>query len=73
MIKAINVTGWSLLLVALLLAEKASPVLILALAAASLGLIWLGHALHREVLHHQYQVQDAPIATAVARDLNIRV
>jgi len=73
MIKAINITGWSLLIVALLLAEKASPLFIIALAAASLGLIWFGHALHREVLHHQYRVQGAPIATAVARDLRIEV
>ena len=80
MIKAINAIGWALLLVGLLTGETAHPVTLIALAAASGACFWLSHALYKEVLHHQYQVQhhqyhvqDAPIASQLSRDLKIEV
>ena len=73
MIKAINATGWALLLVGLLTGETAHPITLIALAAASGACFWLSHALYKEVLQHRYQVQGAPIASQLSRDLRIEV
>jgi hypothetical protein len=73
MIKAINAIGWALLLVGLLTGERAHPVTLIALAAASAGCFWLSHALYKEVLQHRYHVQGAPIASQLSRDLRIEV
>jgi xanthosine utilization system XapX-like protein len=73
MIKAINATGWAIALVGILVGETIHPALLVALAAASGSCFWLSHALHKEVLHHRYSVQDAPIASQLSRDLRIEV
>jgi hypothetical protein len=73
MIKAINATGWAIALIGLLVGETIHPALLVALAAASGFCFWLSHALYKEVLHHRYSVQDAPIASQLSRDLRIEI
>jgi hypothetical protein len=73
MIKAINVTGWILLLAAFMTGEKINPPTFIALVVVSAACFWLSHALYKEVLNHRYTVQDAPIASSVSRDLRIEV
>ena len=63
-----------MLLTSLIFTGEKLPIWALALGAFfGLTFIWLGNALHKEVLAHQYTVHGAPIASSVARDLKIEV
>ena len=73
MIKFINLLGWTLAVSVYLTGETAPLPILLPMALGSAACLWLGNALRNEVLDHQYRVQNAPIATSVARDLRIEV
>lgn len=73
MSKLVNYFAGALVAVVIFCNETMSPMQLLCTAILTAALLWLSARLNLEFKMHKFDVAGAPIASAVARDLNIDV